>query len=75
MDLNSIIQYMSLNTNQIFGISLEILLIILVVDLILKGLAMWKAVEKREKIWFWALLVTNTLGILPLIYLYIRRKK
>ena len=74
-DIDSAIQYMALNTNSFLGLSIKTLIIILIIDLILKGLAIWKSVEKREKIWFWVLLLTNTLGILPLIYLYIRRKR
>lgn len=74
MDINTITQFTTMNQTM-FGIDLKILLIILIVDIILKGLAMWKASEKREKVWFWILLVTNTLGILPVIYLYLRRKK
>lgn len=75
MDMNTLVQYMAVNTNSILGISLKTLIILAIVDLVLKGFAMWRAAEKKEKIWFWVILVTNTLGILPGIYLYIRRKK
>lgn len=56
----------------IFGIPL---IFILVAVLLLKGFAMWKAARLNEKVWFWILLIFNTAGILPAIYLYIRRMR
>ncbi len=38
-------------------------------DLILKGLALWRSSQRKEKWWFVALLLINSLGILPAIYL------
>ena len=40
-----------------------------------KGLAMWHAAGHKEKIWFIALLVVNTVGILDIIYLFWVAKK
>ncbi len=34
-----------------------------------KGLALWTAANKKQKMWFVALLVIQTLGILEIIYL------
>lgn len=48
---------------------------LLLVDLTLRGLALWKSSRKGEKYWFVALLVVNSVGILPLIYLLIQRYK
>lgn len=45
------------------------------IDLILRGFALWRSSRKDQKIWFIALLVVNSLGILPLIYLLINRDK
>lgn len=36
----------------------------------LKGYALWTASKRDEPMWFVALLVVNTVGILELIYLY-----
>ena len=53
---------------------MPIFLIIILFELILKGFALWKAAKKDDKYWFIAILVLNTLGILPLIYLvFIKR--
>ena len=38
-------------------------------DLVLKGFALWRAAKNNQPIWFIALLVINSVGILPLIYL------
>ena len=35
-----------------------------------KGLALWRAAERRERNWFIILLVLNTLGLLEIIYLF-----
>ncbi|MBT3865537.1 hypothetical protein HOF78_00350 [Candidatus Woesearchaeota archaeon] len=38
-------------------------------ELIWKGLALWKAAKSGQKYWFIAILVVNSLGLLPIIYL------
>jgi len=43
--------------------------------LVVKGMALWDSAIKRKKAWFIALLILNTLGILPLIYLICFKKK
>jgi len=45
------------------------LAILAIVDLILKGFALWRAARLQSPWWFVALLVINSAGILPLIYL------
>ena len=41
-----------------------------------KGIALWKAARRGETIWFIAILVLNTLGILEIVYIfYVIRKK
>ena len=63
------------NINNLFSGTLPILLLILIIDTILKGFALWKATHKNHKTWFIIILILNTAGILPAIYLYINRKK
>jgi len=43
--------------------------------LILKGCAMYRAARKESKAWFWFLLIFNTMGILPLLYLIFSKKE
>ena len=45
------------------------IIILALFELVMKGFAMWKASKKDSKVWFWILLVLNTAGILPLLYL------
>ena len=49
--------------------------IILVLSLILKGLALWRAARYDQRNWFVAILVLQTLGVLEIIYLFKFAKK
>lgn len=40
-----------------------------------KGVALWKAARKGNRVWFVVFLVVNTLGILEILYLYVFSKK
>lgn len=44
-------------------------------DLVLKGFALWRAAKRGQQVWFVALLVVNSLGILPAIYLLLNKNK
>lgn len=44
-------------------------LVLMLLDLILRGVALWRAARANQNFWFIALLVLNTLSILPVIYL------
>jgi len=46
-----------------------IVLIIVAIEFFLKGLALYRSARNGQNYWFVALLVINTVGILPLIYL------
>jgi hypothetical protein len=39
-------------------------------DLSWKGVALWKSAGRRQMAWFVVLLITNTIGLLPIIYIY-----
>lgn len=49
--------------------------IAIVWSLVWKGMALWSAARRGEKIWFVVLLIVNTLGILDILYLYVFSKK
>jgi len=53
-----------------FFLSTPILLLILAWTLPWKGVALWKAANNRQKGWFIALLIVNTLAILEIIYIF-----
>lgn len=40
-----------------------------------KGVALWKAARLKDKWWFIALLVINTMAILEILYIYVFSKK
>lgn len=39
-----------------------------------KGLALWLAARKKDKWWFVAILLLNTVGILEIFYIFAKRK-
>lgn len=45
------------------------LLVITIWDLIWRGIALWHSSQNEQKGWFVALLLLNTMGLLPIIYL------
>lgn len=57
------------------GMSIWVIIIIFAWSLIWKGLALWKAAKKNHFVWFIALLIINTLGILEILYIYIFSEK
>lgn len=48
---------------------------ILFTDYLLKAIALWVAARKNSKVWFILLFLLNTIGILPLFYLFYFSKK
>lgn len=43
-------------------------------ELFWKGIALWKAAHNEDRHWFVALLILNTLGVLPILYIYVFQK-
>ncbi|MDD4287384.1 MAG: DUF5652 family protein [Candidatus Peribacteraceae bacterium] len=56
---------------QAYGLNgaLGMLFVLAIVDLIFKGWALWRAARMEKKWWFLALLVVNSMGIFPAIFL------
>lgn len=48
---------------------LILLVILALFELAMKGLALWKSGRNGQKGWFIAILLLNTAGILPLVYM------
>lgn len=62
--------------NMTFDTSILIWLIpLLIWELIWKGIALWKSGRNNQLKWFIAILILNTVGILPIIYLKFFQKK
>ncbi|MFA6888987.1 MAG: DUF5652 family protein [Candidatus Woesearchaeota archaeon] len=48
---------------------------LLIWDIIWKGIALWKCGRNNQLVWFICILVINSCGILPIIYLLFFQKK
>lgn len=51
-----------------------ILGLLIVWELAWKATAMWRAAHNNERGWFVILLVVNSVGVLPIVYLLVRKK-
>lgn len=68
--INSVAQSSGISPNVI----LFVLLVIVVWSTVWKLLGMWKSARKGSWIWFIVLALTNTVGILPILYIYVFSK-
>ena len=50
--------------------NLWLFLVLAVWSIIWKGFALWQAAGRRQRSWFIALLILNTVGILEIVYLF-----
>ncbi len=48
-----------------------IFIILAVWEAIWKGIALWRAARNNQLVWFVCLLVLNTVGILPILYIFV----
>ena len=62
-------------TFQASSVEITWLTILLAWSLVWKGLALWKAGRRNDKIWFIVLLVINTAGILDILYIFVFTKR
>ncbi|MFC1756235.1 DUF5652 family protein [Patescibacteria group bacterium] len=53
----------------------EILIIISLWDVMWKGFGLWRASQNKAKGWFVAILVLNTVGVVPIVYLILDKYK
>ena len=62
--------------HQGYGVGLWWLLLgpLAIWDLAWKGWGMWKAARNNEMAWFVAMLLINSIGILPIVYIYLFAK-
>jgi len=51
------------------------LYLLLVWDMVWRGIALWKAGRNKHLTWFIFLFIVNSIGILPIIYLIIHGKE
>lgn len=44
---------------------------LLVWSVVWQGIALWKAAQKNDKVWFIVLLLVHTAGLLEILYIYV----
>lgn len=54
-------------------IFIPILIIFLLFDGLFKAIALWKSARNNHLVWFVCIVIFNTAGILPIVYLLIQR--
>ncbi len=59
----------------IFGAGVGILLFLAIWELVWKGFALWHAAKNKQRNWFIAILIINSVGILPILFLKFFQKK
>ena len=52
-----------------------VFLILVAWELVWKGIALWKSAKQSQKWWYISMLILNTIGILPLVYLIFFQKE
>lgn len=57
-------------SEQFISNNVGFILVVILVDYVLKAIAIWIAARKDSKVWFVLLLLLNTVGILPLFYIF-----
>jgi len=55
--------------------NLAVLYLIMAWELAWKAIALWKSARNKHLIWFIAILIFNTIGILPILYIVFFQKK
>ncbi len=48
---------------------------LIIIDVVLKAVSLWKAAKNNQLYWFIALAIVNSAGILPLIYILFFQEK
>lgn len=66
-------------TNNLFGAATQqyqwLIILLMLWELTWKAIALWKAARNNHLAWFVCLLIFNTIGILPIVYILLKRKK
>lgn len=57
-----------------WGIPIWLFVVVLVWSVIWKGFALWKSAKKNQLFWFILILVTNSMGIIEILYLFLFSK-
>jgi hypothetical protein len=58
-----------------WGLITAIFVILTIIDLTLRGIALCRSAQAGQKAWFIVLLIINSIGILPAVYLLSHRQR
>ena len=61
-------------TDLLAGMGIITLSVLIIWDAVWKGIGMWHSARNKQTAWFVAILIFNTVGILPIIYLLFFRR-
>jgi hypothetical protein len=64
-----------MNDSTLTTTQISLIIVLAVWTLIWKGIALWYAAGKKDKVWFIALLILNTAGILDILYIFVFSKR
>lgn len=67
--------FLNLPDGMFAGAAMGLIIILGLWDLAWKAWGMWHASRNNQVWWFVAILIFNTLGILPILYIYVFSKK
>ena len=59
---------------QMYNQWMYLFVIIVIWGTIWKGIGLWKAAKETQRYWFIAILILNTVGILPILYIFVFKK-
>jgi len=54
---------------------IAIVIVCAIWDMVWKAIAMWKAARNNHLAWFICIVVFNTVGLLPIVYILLNRNK
>ncbi|HLC98554.1 MAG TPA: DUF5652 family protein [Candidatus Nanoarchaeia archaeon] len=54
---------------------IAVLILLSIWDMVWKGIGMWKSARQNQLGWFICIFIFNTIGILPIAYLFYFQKK
>jgi len=62
------------NIMQVLNPNSPILYVLIAWSIIWKGIALWHSARNKQLVWYIALLILNTVGILEIVYLIFSKK-
>lgn len=63
------------NVMQILNLNRPLLYLLIAWSIMWKGIALWHSARNKQLVWYIALLIVNTVGILEIVYLIFFRKR